>query len=73
MNIIVLLLLGIVPGSSRYETAEREVCGGMKEICGTMRWRNYSTGNLSAIVTGELGIVEVKMKHYRTSRCGKDD
>jgi hypothetical protein len=32
-------------------------------VCGTMGWRGYAIGNLSAMETGELGFpVEIKMK-----------
>ena len=31
-------------------------------VCGTMGWRDYAIGNLSAMETGELGPVEIKMK-----------
>ena len=33
-----------------------------KRVCGTMGWRDYDVGNLSAMETGNLGVVEVKMK-----------
>ena len=33
-----------------------------KRVCGTMGWRDYNVGNLSAMETGDLGVVEVKMK-----------
>jgi hypothetical protein len=33
-----------------------------KRVCGTMGWRDYCIGNLSAMETGDLGPVEVKMK-----------
>jgi len=33
-----------------------------KRICGTMGWRDYNIGNLSAMETGDLGPVEIKMK-----------
>ena len=33
-----------------------------KRVCGTMGWRNYNVGNLSTVETGNLGVVEVKIK-----------
>ena len=33
-----------------------------KRVCGTMGSRDYNVGNLSAMETGDLGVVEVKMK-----------
>jgi hypothetical protein len=33
-----------------------------KRVCGTMGWRDYNLGNLSAMETGDLGPIEVRMK-----------
>ena len=33
-----------------------------KRLCGTVGWRDYNVGNLSAMETGDVGVVEVKMK-----------
>ena len=30
-----------------------------KRVCGTMGWRDYNVGNLSAMESGDLGVVEV--------------
>jgi hypothetical protein len=33
-----------------------------KRVCGTMGWRDFNIGNLSAMENGDLGPVEIKMK-----------
>jgi len=33
-----------------------------KRVRGTMGWRDFNVGNSSAMETGDLGVVEVKMK-----------
>jgi hypothetical protein len=33
-----------------------------KRVCGTMGWRDYNRGNLSAMETADLGPIEVKMR-----------
>jgi hypothetical protein len=33
-----------------------------KRVCGTMGWRDYNIGNLSAMENGDLGPIEVRMK-----------
>ena len=33
-----------------------------KRVCGTMGWRDFNIGNLSAMENGDLGPVELKIK-----------
>jgi hypothetical protein len=39
-----------------------EYAAEYKRVCGTMGWRDYNVENLSAMETGDLRVVEVKMK-----------
>ena len=38
-----------------------------------MGWRDYNVGNLSAMKTGDLGVVEVKMKQIIKTKKTQDN
>ena len=42
-------------------------------VCGTMGWRDYNVGNLSVMKTGDLGVVQVKMKRIIKTKKTQDN
>ena len=71
-------MLTIAKGRNvRTPTYLQEIYGKGKEkgartkrerVCGTVRWRDYNVGNLSAMESGDLGAVEVEMKQIIEAR-----